>query len=163
MKNVLKCGALLATFILLAVLPAHADSGDTYSFTLSGPLSASWTMSENPTPMFSEDGTVFAVQSTDLVVDGLSVSDILCFFNESDSGGLNSAVVLPDFFGPQVYSGDESNPTFLTGVYYLSMDDGQQETLCITQTPEPTTILLLFSGVALLGLKRKRESLNLQQ
>jgi hypothetical protein len=37
MKNILKCGALLATFIILAVLPARADSGATYSFDLSGP------------------------------------------------------------------------------------------------------------------------------
>jgi PEP-CTERM motif len=163
MKNVLKCGALVAIFIFLAALPAHADSGDTYSFELSGPVSASWTMSENPTPMYSEDGTVFAVESTDLIVDGLSVSDILCFFNAGDLGGLNSAVVLPDFFGPQVYSGDESNPTFQTGVYYFSMDTGQTETLTITQTPEPATLLLLFSGVAVLGLKRKRQSASLQQ
>jgi hypothetical protein len=163
MKNVLKCGALLATFIFLAVLPARADSGDTYTFNLSGPISASWTMSENPTPLFSESGTVFAVNSTDLVVDGMSVSDILCFFNINDLGGLNSVVVLPDLFGPQIYTGDESNPTFLTGVFNFSMDDGQTETLSITPTPEPTTILLLCAGIAMLGLKRKRESVSLQQ
>jgi hypothetical protein len=164
MKNVLKCGALLATFVFLAVLPAHADSGDTYTFTLTGAVSASWTMSENPTPAYFESGTVFVVDSTDLVVDGVAVSDALCFFNSSDMGGLNSFVVLPDFIGPQIYSGDESNPTFLTGMFYFTdWETGQAETLCITQTPEPTTILLLFSGLAVLGLKRKRESTSLQQ
>ena len=164
MKNVLKCGALLATFILLAVLPAHADSGDTYSFVLSGPVSASWTMSQNPTPAEFEMGTVFVVDATDLTVDGSPAPDMMCFFNISDLGGLNSFVTLPDFIGPQIYAGDESNPTFQAGTYYFAnWDTGQQETLCITQTPEPTTLLLLFSGVALLGLKRKRASLSLQQ
>ena len=164
MKNVLKCGALLATFIFLAVLPAHADSGDTYSFDLSGPVSASWTMSSNPTPTDFESGTVFVVDSTDLVVDGVPVSDGICFFNISDLGGLNSFVVLPDLIGPQIYMGDESNPTFLTGVYYFTdWETGQAETLTVTQAPEPTTILLLCSGLAMLGLKRKRESVNLQQ
>jgi len=164
MKNVLKCGALLATFVLLAVLPAHADSGDTYSFTLSGPVSASWTMSENPTPAGFESGTAFVVEATDLMVGGLAAPDMMCFFNINDMGGLNSFVALPDLIGPQIYTGDESNPTFQTGTYYFTnWETGQQETLRITQTPEPTTILLLFSGLALLGLKRKRAPLNLQQ
>jgi hypothetical protein len=56
--------------------------------------------------------------------------------------------------------GDEANPTFMTGFYTFTMDDGQTESLCITQAPEPTTILLLFSGLAALGLKRKREAVN---
>jgi hypothetical protein len=164
MKNVLKCGALLTTFIFLAVLPAHADSGATYTFDLTGPVSASWTMSSNPTPMDFESGTAFLVQSTDLMVDGAPASDVLCFFNIDDLGGLNSFVMLPDLIGPQIYMGDESAPTFLTGVFNFSdWETGQAETLTIVQTPEPTTILLLFSGIVVLGLKRKRESVSLQQ
>jgi PEP-CTERM motif len=162
MRNILKCGALLATFIFLAVLPAHADSGATYNFDLSGPVSATWTLSENPTPIYFQEGTVFAVDASDLVVDGTPVvGDILCFFNLSDLGGLNSVIALPDLFGQQIYSGDESNPTIQTGVYSFSMwPSGETETLTVTQTPEPTTILLLFSGLAALGLKRKREAVN---
>jgi PEP-CTERM motif len=162
MRNVLKCGALLATFIFLAVLPAHADSGATYTFNLSGPVSATWTMSENPTPMYFEEGTVFAVDVEDLVVGNAPVvGDILCFFNLSDSGGMNSVLSLPDLFGDQVYIGDESNPTFQTGVYnFVMWPTGEAETLTIMQTPEPGTILLLFSGLAVLGLKRKREAVN---
>jgi hypothetical protein len=162
MKNVLKCGALVAAFVFLAVLPARADSGDTYQFTMTGPVTASWTMSENPTPYYYEEGTVFLAEAPDLVVDGTSdTSDILCFFNLGDLGGLNSINLLPDFFGPQVYSGDESAPTFMTGTYYFTMDSTDQiETLQITQAPEPCTILLLGSGLAALGLKRKRQAAN---
>jgi hypothetical protein len=161
MKSILKGGALLATFIFLAALPAHADSGATYDFQLSGPVSATWTMSENPTPFFVEEGTAFAVDVPDLSMDGGPViDDTICFFNLSDGGGLNSVIALPDFYGRQVYMGDAANPTFMTGFYNFTMDDGQTETLCITQAPEPTTILLLFSGLAALGLKRKREAVN---
>jgi hypothetical protein len=162
MKNVLKCGALVAAFVFLAVLPARADSGDTYQFTMTGPVTASWTMSENPTPYYYEEGTVFLAEAPDLVVDGSSdPSDILCFFNLGDLGGLNSINLLPDFFGPQVYSGDESAPTFMTGTYYFTMDSTDQiETLQITPAPEPCTILLLCSGLAALGLKRKRQAAN---
>jgi PEP-CTERM motif len=162
MKNVLKCGAILAAFVFLAVLPARADSGDTYQFDMSGPVTASWTMSENPTPYYYEEGTVFLVEAPDLMVDGSSdPSDILCFFSLGDLGGLNSINLLPDFFGQQIYTGDESNPTFQTGTYYFTMDTTNQiETLNITTAPEPGTILLLCSGLAAIGLKRKRQTAN---
>jgi hypothetical protein len=161
MKSILKGGALLATFIFLSALPAHADSGATYDFQLSGPVSATWTMSENPSPFFVEEGTAFAVDVPDLSMDGgPAIDDTLCFFNLSDEGGLNSVIALPDFFGPQVYTGDESNPWFQAGVYTFAMANGQTETLCITSAPEPTTMLLLFSGLAALGLKRRREAVN---
>jgi len=161
MNSFLKGGVLLATFIFLSALPAHADSGATYNFELSGPVSATWTMSENPTPFFVKEGTAFAVDAPDLSVDGAPViGDAICFFNLSDGGGLNSIIALPDFYGPQVYMGDESNPTFMPGFYTFTTDSGQTETLSITQAPEPPTILLLFSGLAALGLKRKREAVN---
>jgi hypothetical protein len=158
MKNVLKCGALLAAFIFLAALPAHADSGDTLSFDLSGPVSATWTMSENPTPMYVEDGTVFAVDVSDLVVNGIAQPDTICFFSLGDLGGLNSVIALPDLFGPQIYTGDEFNPTLLTGVFnFTTWDTGAQEVLTVTKAPEPTSLLLLCSGLVAIGLKRKRQ------
>jgi len=161
MKNLLKGGALLATFIFLSALPVHADSGATYDFQLSGPVSATWTLSENPTPFYVEDGVGFAVDVPDLSVDGAPViDDGVCFFNLSDEGGLNSLIALPDFYGPQVYMGDESNPTLMTGFYTFTTDSNDTETLSITQAPEPSSILLLFSGLAALGLKRKREAVN---
>ena len=69
MIRTLKLGALLAIVTIFAALPAKADSGQTLDYTLSGgPISASWTMSQDPTPMYVEDGIAFAVNSTDLIV-----------------------------------------------------------------------------------------------
>lgn len=157
MNRTLKLGALLAIVTLFAALPAKADSGPTLDYTLSGgPITASWSMSQDPTPFFVEDGTAFAVNSTDLVVDGLPVEDIICFFNLSDMGGFNSVTYLPDFYGAQLYSGPEDSPTMLTGLFYLTDANGDCYTLNVTQAPEPMTWLLLASGLAALALTRKK-------
>jgi hypothetical protein len=158
MNRTLKLGGLLAIVTVLAALPLRADSGQTLDYTLSGgPVSASWTMSQDPTPFFVEDGTAFAVNSTDLIVDGLSVEDIICFFSPSDWGGVNSVTYLPDLVGVQLYSGPEDSPTMLTGLFsFTDQLTGNCYTLNVTQAPESMTWLLLGSGLAALALKRKK-------
>jgi hypothetical protein len=158
MKRTFKLGALLAIVTIFAALPAKADSGAILDYTLSGgPVTASWTMSQDPTPFFVEDDTAFAVNSTDLIVGGLPVDDIICFFNLNDMGGVNSvADNLPDLIGAQLYIGPEGSPTMLTGVFYLTDANGDCYTLNVTQAPEPMTWLLLASGLAALALKRKK-------
>jgi hypothetical protein len=156
MNRTLKLGALLAIVTIFAALPAKADSGQTLDYTLSGgPISASWSMSQDPTPFFVEDGTAFAVNSTDLIVGNLPVDDIICFFNFGDSGGMNTVTYLPDFYGAQLYSGPEDSPTMLIGTFYLTDAAGDCYTLNVTQAPEPMTWLLLATGLAALALKRR--------
>jgi PEP-CTERM motif len=157
MKRTLKIGALLAVFTIFAAVPAKADSGPTLDYSLSGPVTATWSMSQNPSPFYVNPNIAFAVYSTDLVVDDVPVEDIICFFNTSDWGGVNSETFLPDLVGAQLYSGSEYTPTLQTGVFYLTDDmTGNCYTLTVTQAPEPTTLLLLGSGLAALALKRKR-------
>ena len=157
MNRALKLGALLAIVTIFAALPAKADSGATLDYTLSGgPVSASWTMSQDPDPFFVEDGTAFAVNSTNLVVGTTAVDDIICFFNTSDSGGMNTVTYIPDLYGAQLYSGPEASPTMLTGKFYFTDAAGDCYTLNVTDAPEPMTWLLLASGLAALGLKRKQ-------
>jgi hypothetical protein len=157
MNRILKLGALLAIFTIFAALPAKADSGATLDYTLSGgPVSASWTMSQDPTPFFVEDGTAFAVNSTNLIVAGWPVDDIICFFNLSDSGGMNTVTYIPDLYGAQLYSGPEDSPTMLTGMFHLTDANGDCYTLNVTNAPEPMTWLLLACGLAALALKRKK-------
>jgi hypothetical protein len=104
MNRILKLGALFALVTIFAALPAKADSGQTLDYTLSGgPITASWSMSQDPTPFYVDEGTVFAVNSTDLIVSDNSVDDIICFFNLSDLGGVNSVSdYLPDLVGVQL-------------------------------------------------------------
>ncbi|MGB7754106.1 MAG: PEP-CTERM sorting domain-containing protein [Candidatus Acidiferrales bacterium] len=157
MNRTLKLGALLAIVTIFAAIPAKADSGATLDYTLSGgPVSASWTMSQDPTPFFVEDGTSFAINSTDLIVGGMPVDDIICFFSLSDLGGMNTVTYIPDLYGAQLYSGPEASPTMLTGTFYFTGATGDAYTLNVTNAPEPMTWLLLASGLAALALKRKK-------
>jgi len=120
----------LVALLLLSVATVKADSGQTVSYTLTGPTDATFTISmgtsTSPTPEVSGQNYFFMVQPTDLVVDGTSMSDTIVFFNSSDLGGLNSVFdALPDLGGPQLYSGNESDPTLLTGVFFsLRLGDG---------------------------------------
>jgi hypothetical protein len=160
MNRTLKLGALLAIVTIFAAVPAKADSGATLDYTLSGgPITASWSMSQDPTPFFVEDGTVFAVNSTDLIVGGMPVEDIICFFNLGDSGGMNTVTYIPDLYGVQLYSGTEDSPTMLTGMFYLTDAAGDSYTLNVTNAPEPMTWLLLASGLAALALMKRKKLL----
>jgi len=157
MNRILKLGALLAIFTIFSAVPARALSSPTLDYTLSGgPITAFWSVSQDPTPFYVEDGTAFAAYSTDLVVGTGPVSDIICFFNLSDVGAFNTVTYLPDFYGAQLYSGPEDSPTMLTGLFYLTDATGDCCTLNVSQAPEPTTWLLLASGLAALALKRKK-------
>jgi hypothetical protein len=66
--------------------------------------------------------------------------------------------------GAQLYTGSESDPTFLTGVFQLfDMETGAAYTLTVCESPtvpEPSTILMLVSGLAFVGLGFKRRSSN---
>ena len=158
MKNILRFAILSVILLGAAVIPARADSGATLSYELSGPISASWTMSQNPTVLFPESGIAFLVNVPDLVVGGSSTPDLIAFFNlEGDEGGLNSATdAIPDFTGPQLYTGDETTPFMLTGTFNLfDTINGGTEVLTVKVVPEPGTLLLLSAGILVVAWKRK--------
>lgn len=165
MKAALKFAAMFAVFLFLSALPANADSSGTMTYTLSGPTTASFTISMGSTPGFSIAGIAFTMEPVDLTVDGTSMTDTIVFFNSADLGGLNSVFsCLPDLIGPQLYTGSESDPTLLAGVFELfDINTGVEYTLTASETsamPEPSTVLMLVSGLALVGLGFKRRSSN---
>ena len=167
MKLPLKLGAILAVLFFLSAVPAKADSApsDTMTYTLSGSTTASFTISMDSGPDWSDNGTAFTMDPLNLMVDGTSMTDTVVFFNSSEHGGLNGVFsCLPDLIGPQLYTGSESDPTFLTGVFQLfDIETGASYTLTVTESssmPEPSTILMLVSGLFAVGLGFRRRSSN---
>ena len=62
------------------------------------------------------------------------------------------SAILQDFTGAQLYSGPESNPTLLPGTYNVNTEPGGSlATLVLTLTPEPSSLLLLLTGLTAVG------------
>ena len=159
---------MLAALLLLSVATVNADSGQTVSYTLTGASTdATFTVSLGPSPEVSGQNYFFMVEPTDLVVNGTSMIDTLVFFTSSELGGFNGVFeALPDLGGPQLYSGSESDPTLLTGVFSLyDLETGAPYSLTVTSAtapvPEPTTLLMLVAGLFAVGMGLKRRSANL--
>jgi hypothetical protein len=156
----------VAALMLFSVVTAKADSGQTVNYTLTGANTASFTVSMNSTPEFSGNNYYFTTNPINLIVDGTSESDTLVFFSSADLGGLNSVFSsLPDLAGFQLYSGSESDPTLLTGVFKLwDLDGTGWYTLTATAAgvpaPEPSVVLMLVSGLFAVGLGFKRRLTN---
>ena len=156
----------VAALMLFSVVTAKADSGQTVTYNLTGANTASFTIEMNSTPQFSGNNYFFTANPINLIVDGTSESDTLVFFSSADLGGLNSVFSsLPDLAGFQLYSGSESDPTLLTGVFKLwDLDGSGWYTLTATAAgvpaPEPATVLMLVSGLFAVGLGFKRRLTN---
>jgi hypothetical protein len=133
-------------FVLLGFASlAHADT-----LTLTGPEGYfSFTLPSSPTPFRVSDGSYFVTAPT--------TSDPAAYVSlgfgsstyEYDLGLLGDPGHDLYFTGPQLYTGSESAPTLLPGVYTLEdFTAGIDPTLTITDTPEPSSLVLLGTGVA---------------
>jgi hypothetical protein len=164
MKVATRFVILLAALFLLSAGCVKADSGQCVNYTLSGPTSASFTITMDAAPAFSGPGYYFTASPANLIVGGTSMSDMIVFFSSADLGGLNSVFSnLPDLSGAQLYSGSESDPTLLTGVFELwNLDGGGWYTLTATSAsatvPEPSILLMLVAGLLFVGVGFKRRA-----
>jgi hypothetical protein len=123
-----------------------SDTEPTITFEL--PLS--------PNPFSSDPGADFDVGSIPITVGGVSgYSDDFTFWSATYGGGLSES---DGYFGSlgiyaaQLYSGSESSPTFLLGIYpgtYGEEDPGA--TIEISGTPLPSTWTMLIAGFVGLG------------
>lgn len=195
--------ALLGMLLLAGVGTARADSFDNFVLT-DGTQTMTWTLPSSPTPSSFVLGDRFGLTGVTVLENGTTpvTTTQMNFFNGNavSDGGVASRLVNPlDFIDAfvgesQLYSGPESNPTFIPGTYAetgpeddaaqialdgcptgtteddagcgisdtwaLSTSSDVNLTLTITQTPEPSSVLLLGSGLlGLMGMSLRRKRL----
>lgn len=153
------------------LLSAGVANAALYQFQLTGDYTASWQLESTISPNAVANGAYFSVY--DVVGDFpgavLGVVD-LRFYNSALDGGL----AIDDFFGfnvlvladgAQLYTGPESNPTFLLGSFALTDFYGSGDTYNLTITdldappvdvPEPASLALLMGGLGLMAASKKR-------
>ena len=168
----------LAAVLLLAPSQSRADGFDSFTFTdvsadNTFSLILTWQLPSNPTPDDAVSGSGFDFLAVNVHewfngADLGIVSDSMAFLNPATNLGswsfLDSFASLTS--SSIVYSGDESNPTFIPGVYqgvdtFNSVGDvPNTATLKIVSAPEPSSILMLLTGLlALAGAFAAKKSL----
>ena len=160
-------GALALAAALVATSPARAA---TYLFTITGNKTASFTLDSSPVPSTS-DQFGFTLSSVSGTFEGSSMTFDLTFWLLSASGGMD---LNPSggggglsTQGDQLFSGSQSNPTFLTGTFPLSTfgsDNDRLYSLTISDlpdaVPEPATWLMMVVGFAAIGFSQTRARLR---
>lgn len=156
---------VVRTFVLgaIAASATFAAKAETLDFAITGPdTDITFALSSTPTVSLYNSGGYFELDNVVLDVNGTYETDNLDFFKSSVDGGLASSGF--DFFGPQLFTGSLHHPKFKEGNFTLSSNpdstpycDPGDYHLTISDpgtvtTPEPSSILLLATGVlALVG------------
>ncbi len=155
----------LATFAA-STLVAKADSTDGFTLTEFG-HTITWLLPSSPTPDDSSSPHFFTLDNVPVYYDGVLAMADIEFASTLIGGGLSVDIAgvefndLPDPFlatGTQLFSGPTPSPTFLTGEYSLQGEHSQEigpATLVIT--PEPSTFLLLGSGILVFARTARRK------
>jgi PEP-CTERM motif-containing protein len=129
-----------------------------------GDFSFSFLLDQNPTPSLSNADLFNFASATGVFTQfgtATSLDGRLTFF--FDGGGFTfcptGQSTLLDEFGPLLFTGPTSSPTFTTGTY-TDLESGNNNVLAsasITSTPEPGSMALLGSGlIGLLPIARKK-------
>ena len=155
----------LATFATSTFI-AKADSIDGFTLTEFG-HTITWLLPSSPTPDDSSSPHFFTVDNVPVYYDGVLAMADFEFASTLIGGGVSVDIAgvefngLPDPFlatGTQLFSGPTPSPTFLTGEYSLQGEHSQEigpATLVIT--PEPSTFLLLGSGILVFARTARRK------
>jgi hypothetical protein len=162
-------------FVFLTLVPCTEVWADTLDYTYQlGDNTLTWQLPSSPTiPPEDVYGTAFTISDVFVTENGGSTVDAtLTFYSPASGGGFDLYIgdffYLGNAFGPQLYSGPESNPILLTGTYSfddIGNSDGEtscQGNLQVTSVPEPSSLSLmvigLFTGLGLYSLHRFLQS-----
>jgi hypothetical protein len=154
--KIVRLGMLALAALVFSVTGAKAD---TLSYDLTGyGLDVAFSLPQNPS--YTASSTGYTVPVSGLSVYGTTVTSIE-FINSAHGGGL-----LLDGFqltGNQLYTFGSSLLNLATGNFTVYFDGYYPLSLTVTDTPgtpvkspEPATLAMLASGLAGLGLMRKR-------
>jgi hypothetical protein len=159
---------LLLSFSLLAASQIRADEIN-YLYTSAG-NTFTWTLPTKPV-IPPADVTVpmsFTIPNLSFSENGVPSVGTFDFFSLGSGGGFDlfggGVTLLINAFGDQVYSGKLSAPTMLPGPFGTFQDFGSNPTgttsnpgtleTTSTSVPEPSTLLFLAIGLAILALVR---------
>jgi hypothetical protein len=154
---------LLALLLMLSAPQLRADGGGTDTFTFTEQLSSTqtltvdWSLPASPCPQLSLDGVGFATFAvpTSYFLNGAyqgTTDDAFLFLSNAAGGGFFDGLSFGLAGTGQIYTGSESNPTFVTGTYtgFDALNLGANGNLIpatlTVATPEPSTLLLLLFG-----------------
>ncbi len=147
--------------LVLILLFAFPVTADTIDYTITGMYGTlTFTLPVNPaTSSYTFSDTL----NQGFVIWGVPTSngiEAIRFYTASLGGGLNAVSVggTYDLYGPQLYTGSESNPTLLTGTFTLNQGSSTGPTVTLQAVPEPTTILLLGTGLIGIGRRLRKKS-----
>jgi len=153
---------ILRTFVLGAITASAtlAAKADTLDFTLTGQgTDITFTINSSPTvSSYSNHNGEFTIDNVSLDANGHHITSNMEFYLGGKFDG-GTASELFDLAGPQLFTGLISDPTFKTGNFTLTSysnseqycDPGTYNLSIVdvtkTVTPEPSSILLLATGV----------------